>query len=71
MSIRLPPHGRVFILYGPTLTICVKVVSTGVHNIAFLHTPDVNYHFEIVMRLLSSCRVYCARCGTYPNYRNR
>jgi len=40
-------------LYGPTLTICVKVMSTGVHNIAFSHTPDVNYHFELAIGLLS------------------
>ncbi|KAH9056479.1 hypothetical protein EDB87DRAFT_1687286 [Lactarius vividus] len=33
-----------------------KVMSTGVHNIAFLHTPDVNYHFDLVMRLLFAQR---------------
>ena len=34
-------HGGKFILYSPTLSIYTKVMTRGVHNIAFLVTPDV------------------------------
>ena len=34
-------HGGKFILYGPTLSIYAKVMTTGVHNIVFSVTPDV------------------------------
>ena len=34
-------RGGKFILYGPTLSIYTKVMTTGVHNIALSVMPDV------------------------------
>ena len=34
-------HGGKFILYGPTLSVYEKVMTTGVHNVTFSVMPDV------------------------------
>ena len=34
-------HGRQFIPHGPTMSVYTKVMSKGVHNIAFSVTPDM------------------------------
>lgn len=36
----LPPYSRKPGPYGPTMSICAKVMSRGVHNIAFSLSPD-------------------------------
>ena len=35
------PHRGIYILYGTPMSVCVKVMSKGVHNIAFYVTPDL------------------------------
>ena len=34
-------HGGQFIPHGPTMSVCTKVMTKGVHNIAFSVTPDM------------------------------
>ena len=36
----LPPYSRKPGLYGPTMSVCAKAMSIGVHNIAFSLSPD-------------------------------
>jgi hypothetical protein len=36
----LPPYSRKPGLYGPTMSVCAKAMSRGVHNIAFSLSPD-------------------------------
>jgi len=36
----LPPYSRKPGPYGPTMSVCAKVMSRGVHNIAFSLSPD-------------------------------
>ena len=36
-------YSRVYILYDTPLSVCGKVMSKGVHNIAFYVSPDLEY----------------------------
>jgi len=40
------PHRGLYILYDPPISVAVKMMSKGVHNIAFLHTPDMRHHLQ-------------------------
>ena len=42
------PYGRKPAPYGPNVSICAKGVSRGVHNIAFLLSPDGFRAFNLV-----------------------
>lgn len=44
----LPPYSRKPGPYGPTMSICAKVMSRGVHNIAFSLSPDGFWAFDSV-----------------------
>jgi len=46
MCIHHSPDRGIYILYDPPMSICVKVMSKGVHNIAFSHTPDMQHHLR-------------------------
>jgi hypothetical protein len=43
----LPPYSRKPGPYGPTMSICAKVMSRGVHNIAFSLSPDDFWAFDL------------------------
>ncbi len=41
MCIHHSPHRGIYILYDPPMSVCIKVMSKGIHNIVFSHTPDM------------------------------
>jgi hypothetical protein len=41
-----PPYSRKPGPYGPTMSVCAKVMSRGVHNIAFSLSPDDFWPFD-------------------------
>jgi hypothetical protein len=43
----LPPYSRKPGPYGPTMSVCAKVMSRGVHNIAFSLSPDGFWAFNL------------------------
>jgi hypothetical protein len=42
-----PPYSRKPGPYGPTMSVCAKVMSRGVHNIAFSLSPDDSWVFDL------------------------
>lgn len=42
-----PPYSRKPGPYGPTMSVCAKVMSRGVHNIAFSLSPDDSCAFDL------------------------
>lgn len=45
----LSPYSRKPSLFGPNMSICAKGVSRGVHNIAFLLSPDRFRAFDLFL----------------------
>lgn len=43
----LPPYSRKPGPYGPTMSVCAKVMSRGVHNIAFSLSPDDSWALDL------------------------
>ena len=56
-----PPYSRKPSPFGPNVSICAKGVSRGVHNIAFLLSPDLFRVFDLCFLLM---------CTTGPSYRS-
>ena len=42
-------HSRIFVLYGPTMSVCQKVRSKGVHYIAFSVSPDLDVMIDLLL----------------------
>ena len=53
-------HSRIFVLYGPTMSKCAKVMSKGVHYIAFSVLPDLESSRNLDMRQIRTAPYYYA-----------
>ena len=53
-------HSRIFVLYDPTMFKCAKVMSKGVHNIAFSVSPDLESSRNLDTRQIRTAPYYSA-----------
>ena len=51
-------HSRIFVLYGPTMSVGAKVMSKGVHNIAFSVSPDLESSRNLDTRQIRTVPYY-------------
>ena len=51
-------HSRIFVLYGPTMSKCTKVMSKGVHYIVFSVSPDLESSRTLYMRQIRTAPYY-------------
>ena len=53
-------HSRIFVLYGPSMSVCQKVMSKGVHYIAFSVSPDLESSRTSYTRQIRTAPYYSA-----------
>ena len=53
-------HSRIFVLYGPTMSVCQKVMSKGVRYIAFSVLPDLEWSRTSYTRQIRTAPYYSA-----------
>ena len=53
-------HSRIFVLYGPTMSVCQKVTSKGVHYIAVSVSPDLESSRTSYTRQIRTAPYYSA-----------